>query len=82
MFYTYILINKDRNKTYAGHTNNLERRLQEHNSGLVASTKHYKPYQFLYSESHDSLDKAKKREKYFKNYRGRQKIKQFVEFCD
>ncbi|MFP4042588.1 MAG: GIY-YIG nuclease family protein [Bacteroidales bacterium] len=32
MFFVYILYSENFDKYYVGHTNNIERRLQEHNS--------------------------------------------------
>ncbi|MBI4225093.1 MAG: GIY-YIG nuclease family protein [Candidatus Sungbacteria bacterium] len=44
MFYVYILQSlKDKN-LYIGRTNNLARRIKEHNSGKVASTKSRRPF--------------------------------------
>ena len=33
MYYTYILFSKKLNKYYVGHTDNLEKRFEEHNRG-------------------------------------------------
>jgi len=39
MFYIYMLKSKKGNKLYIGYTNNLKRRIKEHNSGDNKSTK-------------------------------------------
>ncbi|MEW6194660.1 MAG: GIY-YIG nuclease family protein [Bacteroidota bacterium] len=42
MYTVYILLSEKDHKRYIGFTDNLERRLSEHNSGLVKSTKKQK----------------------------------------
>jgi putative endonuclease len=62
MFYVYIIrSNKDGN-LYFGSTNNLKRRLKEHNNGLVFSTKSRKPFDLIYYEAYRSEKDARKRE--------------------
>ena len=43
MWYVYILRSLVDDKLYVGSTNNIERRLTEHNSGMVDSTKSRMP---------------------------------------
>ncbi len=69
-FYTYILKNKIHNKHYYGHTSNLDKRLNDHNSGLSTFTKKYLPWALIYSEVFNTRAEAMKREKYFKNIAG------------
>ena len=77
-FYLYILKSINFEKTYIGHTNNLKRRLREHNSGKSEYTSKFKPWKVLYTEIFPSRDKAILREKYFKSAAGRKKIKILV----
>ena len=44
MFYVYILKSLKDNKLYTGKTNDIERRLKEHNGGQTQSTKSRKPF--------------------------------------
>lgn len=74
-YIAYILINKFKNKTYAGHTNDINRRLNEHNSGKTIFTKKYVPWSILYQEEFETLNESIKREKYFKYAAGRRWIK-------
>ena len=50
MYYVYLLFSKQYNKTYIGITNNLDRRLKQHNNGYHAYTKRYIPWFILYEE--------------------------------
>lgn len=68
MYYVYILRSKKDNSFYIGYTNNVERRLQEHNIGSVEYTKKYKPWSLIYYEAFISLEDAKIREKSLKHF--------------
>ena len=47
---------------YIGSTNNLKRRLLEHNKGLNRSTKHRSPFELVYREAYKSEEDARHRE--------------------
>ncbi len=74
-YYIYILKSKSTNKTYVGYTNNLERRLTEHNSGKSNFTSKFLPWEIIYKEEFDEEIEARKKEKYYKSSAGRRKIK-------
>lgn len=46
-FYVYILESTITNRLYFGSTNDLARRVKEHNLGLSKSTKPYKPWRLI-----------------------------------
>ena len=58
MYYVYVLRKKSDLSLYYGYTNDIERRLKEHNAGLVGYTKKYKPWKLIYYESFSSLEDA------------------------
>ena len=62
MFYVYVLKSEKDSNLYFGYTNNLRNRLQEHNSGLVRSTKSRIPLRCVYYEAYASKSDATKRE--------------------
>jgi putative endonuclease len=62
MFYVYVLKSLKDNKSYTGSTNNLERRIKEHNDGKVFSTKSRTPFEVIYYEAYKSESDARKRE--------------------
>ncbi|MBU2263038.1 GIY-YIG nuclease family protein [Patescibacteria group bacterium] len=70
-FYVYVLQSLKDKKQYIGYTNNLRRRLEEHNSGKNISTKHRAPLRLVYYEACLSQEDAKRREEYFKVTGGR-----------
>ncbi len=62
MFYLYILKSTKDDSLYIGSTNDLRRRLSEHNSGKVRSTKSRTPFVLRYYESFYKETDARKRE--------------------
>lgn len=66
MFYVYILKSKKDNNCYIGSTNNLERRMSEHNSGLIYSTRARAPFELIYYEAYKSEKDVRYREKNLK----------------
>ncbi|WP_319230583.1 GIY-YIG nuclease family protein [Draconibacterium orientale] len=70
-YYTYVLFSEKDNKNYAGYTKNLKLRFEQHQKGLVESTKNRRPLKLVYFEACLSQADALKREKYFKTHYGR-----------
>lgn len=70
MWYFYILKSQVDHKLYYGSTNDLRRRLGEHNNGCVASTKSRAPFEVLYYEAYQDETSARKREHTVKSSRG------------
>jgi putative endonuclease len=68
MYHVYLLKSKKDNSFYIGYTNNIERRLEEHNSGSVKYTQSRAPWDIIYYESFSSLEDAKQRERSLKHY--------------
>lgn len=62
----YILKSAVDSKLYIGSTNNLERRLKEHNSKLVHATKSRAPLRLIYFEGYSSEHEARHREQNLK----------------
>jgi putative endonuclease len=62
---------------YVGCTENLRKRLKEHQDGLVESTKNRRPLTLFHTERYSNLSIARRREKYLKSlygYRERKRI--------
>jgi putative endonuclease len=74
-FYVYILRSKVDSKFYTGYTSDILRRLDEHNSGKVFSTKNRTPFNLVYFEFCLNKDDAIHREKYLKTAYGKRFIK-------
>lgn len=62
MFYVYVLKSQKDGMCYIGSTNDLRRRVKEHDDGLVVSTKPRRPLELVYYEAYKSENDARKRE--------------------
>lgn len=69
MYYVYLLKSKKDNKLYIGLTNNLKKRLVEHDQGLTESTRHRRPLMLIYCEAYTSQKDAQTRERKFKKFK-------------
>lgn len=67
MHFVYILKSLERKRFYIGLSTNVEKRLTEHNQGKTPSTKPYRPWVLIYSESFESKLEAAKREWHLKH---------------
>lgn len=70
MFYSYILKSLKDGKHYYGSCENLEKRLNRHNSGQVRSTKGRIPFVIVFSEKFETRSEAFKREYFYKSIDG------------
>lgn len=78
MWYVYFLNSLSHNFLYVGSTNNLERRLEEHNNGLSVSTKHYLPFEIEAYVAVKTESNARELEKYFKSGSGKAILKKRI----
>jgi predicted GIY-YIG superfamily endonuclease len=70
MWYVYIIKSNKFTYKYIGSTNNLYRRLTQHNNGECEASKPYKPFELIAYIAVKSKDKAIKLEKYLKTGSG------------
>lgn len=66
MIFTYLLLSDKAATFYCGISENVDRRLLEHNSGKVHATKSKKPWRLVYKKSHPDYVSARKHEKWLK----------------
>lgn len=78
MFTTYVLQNVVSKRFYIGSTNNIERRLEEHNRGQTRSTKQKGRWILIHKEQYSTRKEAKKRERMIKSYKGGNAFKKMV----
>jgi putative endonuclease len=74
MFYVYILICSDEH-FYIGYTSDLKARINQHQNGLVISTKPRRPLELLFYEAYTNKYDALRREKYLKTTKGKQTLR-------
>ena len=78
MYFVYILQSDKDGKFYVGYTNNVRRRVYEHNNGEVSITKHRRPFRLVYLEGYLNQQDATSREKFFKTGWGRTHLKKVL----
>lgn len=66
MFYVYVIRSKKDLGLYIGSSNDLKRRIKEHNSGMIRSTKSRIPFEIVYYEAYKSEKDARRREQNLK----------------
>jgi len=75
MFTVYAIKSNVKNYIYVWMTNNLEKRLKEHNNGYEKTTKPYIPFELIYKEEYITRPEARTREKYFKSWQWKDFLK-------
>jgi len=78
MFYVYVLFNEARTRTYTGVSDDVDKRLKEHNSGKVKSSSPYRPYKVIHTEPFVTLSEARQKEKFYKSTTGRRRLKRLL----
>jgi len=78
-FFVYILRSESTGKTYVGQTDNLSRRIAEHNDPSFRLTLYTKrnpgPWRLVYSEEYGTRTESMRREKWLKSGQGREWIR-------
>ena len=75
MYYVYALKSLIRKYIYVGLTDNIQRRMAEHNGEKEKTTRAYAPFKAILIEKYDSRMAARKREKYLKSGAGKEYLK-------
>ena len=71
MFWVYLLRSLRNGKLYIGHTNNLSRRVLDHNEGHGSQfTRQNGPWELVHKEEHPDRLSAARRERYLKSVAG------------
>ena len=71
MFYVYVLISNKDGKQYIGFSEDVNRRVEDHNSGKVESTRDRRPLELVYYEGYLDKRDAEGREKFLKSGSGK-----------
>ena len=79
MYFVYLIVSKNKKRTisYVGYTNNIKKRLKNHNDSKGAKFTRGRKWKLAYYKKYDNKILAMKEEyKLKKNYQMRKKIKQ------
>ena len=74
----YAIKSEIDSRIYVGMSQNVEKRLKEHNNGRVFSTKGYRPWHLVYSEKCSDRIHAREKEKYYKSGYGKEHLKNII----
>ena len=81
-YYVYVLFSANANKRYVGHTDDLDRRVAEHNNvahnPCKFTSKHPGPWTLVHHEVYLSRSEAMKRERWLKSGAGRQWLDEVI----
>lgn len=77
MYFVYILYSKKLDKYYKGYTNDLVRRLEQHNSGSQTYTRQGVPWKLILVLSKSTKNDALELERKLKNL-NKDKLEQFI----
>ena len=75
MWNVYVLRSLKNDWLYIGLTNDLDRRVREHNRGYNRSTKGKGPFELVHYEEFETRPRARRREIYLKSGIGRETLK-------
>lgn len=79
MYYVYVLVNKQSGKIYIGQTDDLEKRVRQHNERSFRKSSYTKTnkgeWVLAYKEELGSRKESMVREKQLKSFRGREYIR-------
>ena len=78
MFFLYILQSEKDSSYYVGYSDNLEKRLYEHNSFTGRYTSRKKPWKLVYCEEYIEKSDALKREQYIKRMKSKRYIEELI----
>ncbi len=80
MYYVYVLFSYKDKYLYIGYSGNLKNRIKKHLNGGVSATKSRLPVSLIYYEAYKDKRDATKREYFLKSGRGRELIKELLQF--
>jgi putative endonuclease len=83
MYYVYLLYSEETRKWYLGSTNDLRKRLHQHNAGLSRSTLSGMPWRLVYYEAFSNDHAARIREQKLKAHgKGLAELKKRITLAD
>ena len=75
----YVLRSERTGRYYIGSTNDVARRLERHNAGLVKSTRASRPWLLVYTEPQVSRTEARNREAQLKRWKSHRALSELIQ---
>jgi len=79
MYYVYILYSEKLDKLYIGRTEDLKRRIKDHNTGSSTFCKSGKPWKIVHYQAFVSKKDSIREESFLKTGKGRQRVNYLLE---
>jgi len=76
--FVYAIKNQLDERIYVGFTQDVQKRLKEHNAGKTKSTKGYRQWVLIFTTECQTRMEARRLEKYYKGGSGKEKLKSLV----
>ncbi len=80
MYYVYVLQSSHDGHLYIGYSTNIQKRLLQHNSGKVISTRKRRPFRLVYYEAYANKKDATQREYHIKTGQQREFLKLRIKY--
>ncbi|MEJ5261160.1 MAG: GIY-YIG nuclease family protein [Ignavibacterium sp.] len=77
-YYLYILKSEIQEKYYTGISNNVERRLEFHNTLEKGFTSRYRPWKIVYKKEFGSKEEARRYERKIKSWKSKAMIEKLI----
>ncbi|MDD5544976.1 MAG: GIY-YIG nuclease family protein [Acidobacteriia bacterium] len=78
MYFVYILRSLKDNRFYIGSTQDVEKRIRQHNAGYQPATRHRIPFELVHVESFQNRSEATARERYLKKLKSHHYVEQWI----
>ena len=78
MFWVYVLKSEKDGRLYKGLSQNIEKRLLQHNIGANRSTKGFRPWFLVFKKSFETRIEARDYERFLKSGIGREFLKNLI----
>ena len=77
-YFVYAIKSEKDERIYVGFSENVQRRVKEHNAGKTKSTKGFRPWALIFTQECTTRLQARELEKYYKSGIGKEKLKNLV----
>jgi putative endonuclease len=77
-YWVYAIKSENDSRIYVGMSEDVEKRIKEHNAGKTKSTKGFRPWKLIFKLKAESRLDARRLEIYYKTGIGKEKLKQLI----
>jgi putative endonuclease len=78
MVIVYAIWSERFNRIYVGMSQDIEKRLKEHNAGITQSTRAFRPWKIIFTANFENWEIGRSAEKYYKSGIGKEFLKKLV----